>query len=340
MALFGKLDEFHGNSDDWTQYIERLTHYFLANEITDEMKKRSILLTVIGPDSYKLLRNRISPEKPGDKKFQELVDIMGKHQNLAPSEILQRCKFNSRFRQAGESVSSFVAELRSLAEFCNFGDALNIMLRDRLVCGINDDKIQRSLLSHAKLTFDTALEISLGLELASKNADGLKQAFNQHIGMSTSRDQVLQIPKGKGQRHPKDKFTARVKKFHPCYRCGRSNHQSDDCYFKEKTYNSCQKKGHISKVCRSKAVNQIAEDTKSSHQSPGNSEGVLRGSSIGGRASRVVGRVSVPRRYSNNRTYRSGSPQHSEGSTREITKSRSAFEEVQVYFPRPIGGIS
>ena len=66
---------------------------------------------------------------------------------------MQRFKFNSRFRQPGESVSNFVSELRSLAEFCNFGSTLDDMLHDRLVCGINDDNIQRRLLSEDKLFF-------------------------------------------------------------------------------------------------------------------------------------------------------------------------------------------
>ena len=32
-----------------------------------------------------------------------------------------------------------IAELRALAKFYNFGDTLNLMIRDRLVCGINDE---------------------------------------------------------------------------------------------------------------------------------------------------------------------------------------------------------
>ena len=33
-----------------------------------------------------------------------------------PSKIVQRCKFNSRYRQPGESVSMFVSQLRSLTK--------------------------------------------------------------------------------------------------------------------------------------------------------------------------------------------------------------------------------
>ena len=36
-------------------------------------------------------------------------------------EALQRYKFKQRMRKPGETVATFVAELRSIAEFCNFG---------------------------------------------------------------------------------------------------------------------------------------------------------------------------------------------------------------------------
>ena len=50
---FGKLEEFDtASGDDWVQYIERMEHYFLANEITDASKQRSILISSMGGDIY------------------------------------------------------------------------------------------------------------------------------------------------------------------------------------------------------------------------------------------------------------------------------------------------
>ena len=54
--------------------------------------------------------------------------------------IEERVKFSSRVRNANESVSMFVAELRKLTEYFEYGDSLNNMLRDRLVCGINHER--------------------------------------------------------------------------------------------------------------------------------------------------------------------------------------------------------
>ena len=64
---------------------------------------------------------------------------------------VQRFKFNSRSREEEESVATFVAELRHLAIHCEFGEVLNDMLRDQLICGINDKRILRRLLSEREV---------------------------------------------------------------------------------------------------------------------------------------------------------------------------------------------
>ena len=60
-----------------------------------------------------------------------------------------------------------MAELRALAEFCNFGDTLSLMIHDRLVCGINDENAQWLLLAENNLTYEKALEIARSQEAAS-----------------------------------------------------------------------------------------------------------------------------------------------------------------------------
>ena len=65
-------------------------------------------------------------------------------------------------------MATYVSELHSL-EFCNFGETLEAMLRDRIVCGINNDSIQCCLLAEPGLTFKKALKIAQGLEAVARN---------------------------------------------------------------------------------------------------------------------------------------------------------------------------
>ena len=243
---FGKLEEFNtANGDDWVQYIERMEHYFVANDITDSTKQRSVLISSMGAKAYKVLRNLVAPNKPTDVSFKNLVKTMTTHFCPPPSEIAQRFRFNTRVRESDETVAAYVAELRSLSEHCNFGETLDLMLRDRLVCGINEPQVQKRLLAEDKLTFKKAFEVALAFEAATKDAKQLQAA--------TAPTSDTTVPVYKNEKLPRSSVK--------CYRCGKPNHKAPDCWFKESVCSNCHKKGHIAAVCRSRSFSQPVAPT-------------------------------------------------------------------------------
>ena len=99
---------------------------------------------------------------------------MKNHLNPRPSSIVYRFKINSRFRQPGETIQQYAAELRNLSEHCEFNDQLEKMLRDRLACGVNDERIQRRLLAESQPKFKKAMELATAVETADRNTRDLK----------------------------------------------------------------------------------------------------------------------------------------------------------------------
>ena len=71
------------------------------------------------------------------------------------------------------NLNHFVAQLRKLSEYCEFGDTLQHMLRDRLVCGCKDQRLQCKLLAEPDLTFDKAFKIAKAMEAAEKEVRDL-----------------------------------------------------------------------------------------------------------------------------------------------------------------------
>ena len=63
-SIHGKIGEFSSQQEMWDAYLERLELYFAANDITDDTKRRAILLTVCGPTTYSLICNLAAPKKP------------------------------------------------------------------------------------------------------------------------------------------------------------------------------------------------------------------------------------------------------------------------------------
>ena len=113
-------------------------------------------------------RSLAAPKKPSEVTLKELWELAAAHFHPQPSLAVQRFRFNSRTRQAGESVAAYLAELKKLSEHCDFGDSLNDMLRDRIVCGIQDQRTQRRLLAETDLTFKRAFEEAQAIDSADK----------------------------------------------------------------------------------------------------------------------------------------------------------------------------
>ena len=269
-TVLGKVEEFDGSQEEWTQYVERVNHFFDANDIADAGKKRAVLLSIIGPSMYALLRNLVSPAKPGEKSFDELMSVLKNHYNPTPSETVQRSRFNSRCRKPGESVAQFVAELRALAEFCNYGDSLEKMIRDRVVCGIMNSKIQQKLLAEKPETLKRAVEIAQGVETALKNAKELAQKEGSSA-MSTTESVNRVTPPTRGKDTDSSrKFSGRR------YCCGRAGHKRQQCRHKEAVCHGCGKTGHLLRACRNKSPgqrrNQQPPRKRSVHHVEGSSE--------------------------------------------------------------------
>ena len=114
-STIGKVGPFDDKQEEWDHYIERLGFFFSANKITDAGQKRAVLLTVCGPQTYKLIRNLVAPEQTGVVDYTVIVEKVKEHVNPKPSAIVQRFRFNSRVQRPGESIADFVAELRRLS---------------------------------------------------------------------------------------------------------------------------------------------------------------------------------------------------------------------------------
>jgi len=66
MAVYGRLEHFHGRQEDWDSYEEYLQQYFMANNIKEAEKQRTILLSACGQNTYEVIHDLVALRKPGD----------------------------------------------------------------------------------------------------------------------------------------------------------------------------------------------------------------------------------------------------------------------------------
>ena len=136
--------------------------------------------------------------------------------------------------EPGESVAAYVAELRAIDQHCNYGNSLSLMPRDRLLCRLNNEYIQRRLLSEDPLTFEKAFKLAKGIETAAKNIQSLK---GEHGGGAADTEGTLSVHK---LYKPKRLLQVQIGD-NSCYRCGQFGHLAEKCKFKSAKCHECGK---------------------------------------------------------------------------------------------------
>lgn len=147
-SVLGRLGEFDQRADRISSYLDQMQLYFEANSVDDD-RKVAVLHTVIGAKTYETLWRLLSPDRTRDKSYGQLVAVLQKHYDPKPLAIGERFRFYQWSQKAGESIADFIVDLRRLSIRSEFGDILNQALRDRLVCGVKSEALQKKLLKEA-----------------------------------------------------------------------------------------------------------------------------------------------------------------------------------------------
>ncbi|KAI8438719.1 hypothetical protein MSG28_011132 [Choristoneura fumiferana] len=168
-----KFNEFNPQVDSWDNYLDRLKYCFIANGIDTDKDKKANFFTVCGAQVFETCLALITPSKTSDVTFGDIETVLTKHYSPKPNEISMSYKFYKRDQRQGEKASEYITDLRKISSSCNFSD-LERMLRDRLVCGMSDHRLQYELLKKDGLTYQNVVDAMLSSESANHILDFMK----------------------------------------------------------------------------------------------------------------------------------------------------------------------
>ncbi|UYV72243.1 K02A2.6-like, partial [Cordylochernes scorpioides] len=229
-----QFKEYNEKTETFETFYERLEQFLILEEAGDE-KKKAYLLTLMGSKTYGVLKNLCSPILPKDKTFDNLIDILKRHFSPKRSIVVERFIFFKRMQLKEESISDYL--VKCLASSCNFGNFLEDSLRDKMVCGLYNAKIQNRILSEGDISLAKVIEIALSMEAAEKNT----KLFHLEQGEDC-------VDKLRMERKVESNFQNGK-----CKHCGKLHKEL--CRFKEAMCFKCNKKGHIASICWSSRRN-------------------------------------------------------------------------------------
>ena len=161
MRNLGKVKKFIVGAD-FEAYAEQLDFFFVANGVTDSKQKKAVLLTNLPTETYQLAKDLMAPIllREDSLTYDTIVERLQKQLKPQKLALVARYEFGNRSRNAGETVSQYVAVLKHLATDCKFNDAMRLeRLRDILVSRIRDKRMKSELLKLKleDLAFDIAV---------------------------------------------------------------------------------------------------------------------------------------------------------------------------------------
>jgi hypothetical protein len=272
MSIVGNIEPYIPNKGEtWSLYLERVEIFFKANTITQNDRKLNILLTVMGSQNYKLLRNSLYPAKPETTSWKVVNEHLKKIHEPSVHFMVERAKFLERVQLQGEPMSTFMAELKGLAEYCKF-DNLDQALVSQTIAGMRDSNLRAKILqidNEDELNFKAIEKKACAYEAARRNANSFQKPsssdsgavykvahrFQHHHQQQSTQQQKQQAggaargghKPGHGFRGP-HKHNSQTGEAIYCFRCGGS-HKANVCSHMKSICIFCKKEGHIKKVC-------------------------------------------------------------------------------------------
>ena len=248
--------------EDWLERFEALVEvnkvYVEADAADKPAKKRALLLSLIGPQCYRLLKSYLAPDLPSAKTYAEIKACLTT--NLAPktSAISEAYKLSQLKQETSETITVFMSRVKLCASKCNFGTSYDRMVRDKFICGLKSEKIRAALIN------DTAVETSqqaFTKALAREANDSAAQTMrtpNVNFVYKNKKNKNKNFQSGNRFKNSKPSHDSRV----TCKRCKLRGHDASNC---GTVCHHCKKIGHIRANCYSlkrnrDKVNQVEDE--------------------------------------------------------------------------------
>jgi transposase InsO family protein len=237
----------------WRQQFDWWSTATDFNSKSDE-KKVATFMTCIGMDAIDIFE---SFELSEAEKL-NLEVIKTKFTNYftpTKSVTFERFIFNGIAQDEGEKVLEFIARIKIQADKCDFGALKDELVRDRIVVGIRDKKVQKTLLVEENLTLMKTESICRVSEETESHIRDLNKEESYVVDAFDKNKAKRATPKyANQQNNPKE---------YDCKRCG-TRHVFRNCPAFRKKCDNCGRKGHTTELCRVKEVHAVAEGQDSS----------------------------------------------------------------------------
>ena len=268
--------EFEGNvAENFRRFSQQFEIYMSASGFdTKEVSKKkqaAILLNLAGEEAIEVY-NTFTFDEGGDQDPEVILKKFQEYCEPKKNITYERHVFNTRVQQPTQSFDSYLTELRVQAKKCAYGMLRDELIRDRLVVGIQDDKVRSRLLREPELSLQKCIDIARAAEIAHKQMHEIKEETNivHKINPASSKDNQTNddcFRKGR-ERNSYERGKGKKIQKPDCKYCGTQHtFRKELCPAFGKICSSCGKGNHFARVCQSSRKVNVARVSANSDSS-------------------------------------------------------------------------
>ena len=246
-------------AEGWKEFKQRFTFYADGTGLSKKAEKMqcAVLMHVIGKQGQDVYQS-FTFEGDEDGKYEPLVRKFDAVFLPKTNLTYERYRFNSCVQKEEQPFDTFATEVRGLAKTCEFGELKNSLIKDRLVCGIRDLKLQEVLLREDPEDVDEVIKFCRASEIAHTQAAILKKSGSESSEVEEVHKMRVRSNTSRQAEWSRDPQSERPTAGRQCYYCGRSHAQgARNCPAYGKKCDKCEKMNHFSSVCRNRVVRNV-----------------------------------------------------------------------------------
>lgn len=262
---------FEGNlSENWRRWEQRFRLYLEASGAIEksELRQCAMLLASAGEEAIEVYNNFVFGPDEKDK-LECLVQKFKEYCNPRKNTVFERYSFWHTEQKEGESIDQFVTELKTKAKACEFGDQLDLMIRDRIVFGVRDVRMkERMLRDSPDLTLQKAVDMCRAAETTQAQMKTMQAAATAGTSSGGHGSERVTSVHAMAAARPTSRSAEtnyrKDAKFESakfdCGKCGFS-HKPRSCPAFGKSCAYCKEKNHYIARCPKKAkIHSVAEE--------------------------------------------------------------------------------
>lgn len=237
MDFIRKVDKLclEGNvAENWRVFKQNFDIFATAIEL-DAKKQEvqvAIFLNTIGPEAVEVF-NTLNLSTENAAKYEEVIKAFSEFCKPKKNEVYETYMFFNRRQKDNEPFDNYLMDIKKLVRTCGFTEP-DRMLRDRIVLGTNDEKLQKRLLEMESLDLKKAIDAARAAEATKKHTAEMQSTANSSV------DAVMQQ---QHNRNFKDKYNS-TNTTNQASHSRANNNNNNENKFRKNDYSNQQKNSY------------------------------------------------------------------------------------------------